>query len=226
MTYRVWLVAPALIGLAVGCVPGPNNNMIVPTNPFGDGRKVETPTPHEASKVTEQSAINVVRVGQKILAANPGLKLQPQFILVGRPDEEIFHREKDILITEGLAQKCQSEAQLAAVLCHELGKMVSEREGVERFRLRADDRSPPVDVPVGNDYHGVLGAADNTHQIELARYEQERKNRRSKPEDLARAYLIKAGYKASDLTDVGPLLRAADRNASVEKQMTGKFMAR
>jgi hypothetical protein len=77
---------------------------------------------------------------------------------------------------------------------------------------------PPMEVPIGN--AGLFTAMDGVHQVELARYEQQRPKRVPPPEPqaLARVYLEKAGYATAELDHVSPLLRTAARNYVVEKQ--------
>lgn len=219
-----------LVLLVVGCVPGPTTNTtLVPTNPFPSGKLPSLPDTPATTEETKQEGVRVARVGQKVLSANPQLAVQPRFTLIGVSGTEIFHRGNDeVFVTQGLAQKCKTEGQLAAVLCQELGKMVSEQEAARSFLPANTDLGPPTDVPVGNDYHEGSGASDGTRLMELGKYEQERKRRRGQeaapPDTLARTYLRKAGFPATDLTEVAPLLRAAQDSAALEKQFNGQLL--
>jgi hypothetical protein len=181
-------------------------------------------------------ATRVDSLGRQILAANPQLGLSDpktgavvQFTTIGgdrgtNPNAaEVFHRGMNLVfITEGLVNQCGTDAQLAAVLCNELGKMVAEKEVRSGA---AADHTPPAEVP----FRDVVGAgftADQTHQAELARYDQERKRRRPgagppDPRLLAQTFLTKAGYAATDLAAVGPLLQAAEANTTFQKQLAG-----
>src|SRR5262249_14844483 len=127
----------------------------------------------------------------------------------------------EILITEKLARQCRTEGQLAAVLCFELGRVVSERAGAAAV---VPDRGPPPDVPVGKDYGGAVGPPPATRLMGLAKYERKRERQKNAapppPADLARQYLQKAGYPAADFDAVAPLLRAAEGHTSLEKQLT------
>jgi predicted Zn-dependent protease len=223
MTGRIWLLGIVLLGSCVGCVPGPTQNTtLVPGNPFissAAGTKIQT---QELSAEGKAESIRVARVGQQILAANPQIPIKPQFLTVGESAPEIFHRGgQDVIITESLASKCKTDGQLAAVLCHELGKQVTEREALQRFMPRSGN-GPPADVPVGNDYHGGFSAEDGTRMMELGKYEEDLKRRRAEsisPDTLAKIYLQKAGQPPELLAEVAPLLRAADQNATLEKQL-------
>ena len=73
-------------------------------------------------------------------------------------------------MTEGLARQCQSDGQLAALICFELGRMIAEREA---SRGGTDpDTLPPLETTVGNDVRGTFGDVDGMHVYEMTRYEQ------------------------------------------------------
>jgi hypothetical protein len=171
-------------------------------------------------------AAKVDTIGHQIVQANAQLGLKPTFATLGAPQPEIFHRSKDaVIITEALAKQCTTDGQLAAVLCHELGVMVAEREALAGPRARVPDLPPPIQVAVGNDLGGSIGAPDQLHRAEMGRYEKERHEREAAavppdPTVLARAYLVKAGFVASDLDAVAPLLRAAAENRTFAKQVS------
>jgi hypothetical protein len=172
---------------------------------------------------SEEAAVKVAEVGRKVVAANPGLGLRPAFTTLGvTTHEELFHKgDSEVLITEKLARGCQTEGQLAALLCYELGRMASERAALA---AAVSDPGPPPDVPVGKDSGGVFGAPDATRLAELAKYEKRRKALEAPKtapaaNDLARVYLKRAGYDPADLDAVGPLLRTAERHSALEKQL-------
>jgi hypothetical protein len=215
-----------LLAAAGGCLPE-SNLPIVKENPF------LTQSPQTALRAfhapaTEAVALRVNSLGQKILQANPDVPVRPAFQAIGSPQPEIFHRETSIIfISEGLANKCLTEAQLAAVLCLQLGKMMSQREAQVALKARRPDRDPPVSMPVGPDSGGTFGSADGVHLAELGKFQQGRRPHIGPPppppdpKALARMYLSRAGYQAADLEAVGPLLREADRNNLLEKQLGG-----
>ncbi len=65
----------------------------------------------------------MLQVGSQILTSNPTLGVRPVFTTIGALSEEIFHQDdKAVFITEGLVRECRTDGQLAAVLCHELGR--------------------------------------------------------------------------------------------------------
>jgi len=166
-------------------------------------------------------------VGRQVLTANPQLGMRPLFRTIGAPQAEVFHRgTTEIDVTEGLVKQCGTDGQLAAVLCTELGKMVAEREALAGARARTPEREPPMDVRIGNDYAGPAGSPDQTHLAELGKYDRERRRAVAPPppppdpQSLANTYLTKAGFPATDLDAVAPLLKLAAEHSTFEKQMT------
>ncbi len=220
----LWL---PLAGLTAGCFTTDAPLMLVTANPFGT--PLPTPPLAKASfaPAPVEAAARVDTLGRKILAANPQLGVRPLFRTIGAPQPEIFHVGTSAIdLTEGLVNQCLTEAQLAAVLCHELGKMIAEREELAGPEVRAPERLPPIEVRIGNDNAGSFGPPDQTHLAELARFERERRQRALQaalpppnPQTLARIYLTKAGYSEGALEAVAPLLQAAAENNSFAKQL-------
>jgi hypothetical protein len=214
-----------LVMASSGCLPGESIDLVSP-NPFGTVPSAQLALQvRELSRAAEQVGKRVEEIGLKVTNANPGIGLRPVFITIGSPGVEVFHRgANEVYVSEGLVRQCQTEGQLAAVLCAELSKMVSEREALASPGLRLADRGPSADVPVGADYGGAFGPADGTRLAELAK--QDRLRHRPgdptppppAPEVLARTYLTRAGYAASELDDVARLLRAAEDNGALERQ--------
>src|SRR5262249_38297307 len=139
---------------------------------------------------------------------------------------ELFHQgTSEIDITEGLAKRCATDGQLTALLAHELGKMVVERETLAGPQARTPERPLPMDVPVGSDNMGSFGAPDQTRLAELGKYEREQHRPGNRPPPLpdvkvlSRGYLTKAGYPESDLEAVQQLLQAAADNTTLAKQL-------
>ena len=189
--------------------------------------ELTSPPPATAPASTEAAA-RVDAVGRSITAANPQAGVDTRSLLfhtIGAPQPEVFHRGTgDIYVTEGLVRQCMTDGQLAAVLCTELGKLVSEREALTPAAVRRPDRSPPIDTGIGRDA-GWGVAPDQTRLRELADYERDRKQRTQAvappdPAALARMYLVRAGYHDADLQAAAPLLQQAQSNAGLETQMT------
>jgi hypothetical protein len=212
-----------LLALA-GCVS--HGTETVPSNPFGNPSATSTPPKTAAAyaPATPEVSMRADCIGRKILAANPELGLKPLFATIGDPKPEIFHQGTTIVYsTSGLVGMCKTDGELAALLSHELGKMVSEREARTASSIRAPAGLPPADIVVGQG--GGYGAPDMTHQAEMARFENKHPRRPLAPPDpryLAQNYLQKAGYPRSEIDTIAPLLDAAEKNYTWEPQITGK----
>jgi hypothetical protein len=226
MTLRVLAACLPLSVLAIGCVEESRSLLVSPaTGPEPVVARALNPT--RQAPATEQVAKRVGLLGLKIVTANAQLGLRPIFITTGAPLPEIFHKGVgalsgcQIVISEGLVKRCVTEGQLAAVLCSELGKVISEREALASPDQRYGEGSPPPDTSVGNDIGGTFGPPDGTRQMELGRLEAARQKHRHcpapKPDVLARQYLKQSDYPATDWEEVQGLLREADGNCVVEK---------
>ncbi|MCS6851429.1 MAG: hypothetical protein NZ700_09720 [Gemmataceae bacterium] len=218
---------PWLALMIMGCVAP--ETPLVPDRPFdGPGRTFLPRRSHFAPATTEAAA-RVDTIGRQIIAANPQTGVRPLFRTIGAPQPELFHQgTSEILITEGLVRLCKTDAELAALLCHELGRMISEREALAGPKTRVPDQPAPFDLRIGNDNGGIQRPADQTDLAERWKLEKSRPRLAPNappppppdPERLARDYLVKAGYAESELDAVKPLLAAAAANHAFEKQLT------
>jgi hypothetical protein len=231
MMARVSLVAIALVLTVSGCISDEKKLTTVSPNAFNGPVRTQSASIKHAPQATEKVSIQVMQLGQKILAANPRMNPKTTFLTLGVPDVEIFHQVQGInsviYITEGLVKQCKTDGELAAVLCQELGKMSSEQIAKARPMRALPDRPPLMTPRVGNDIGGTFGTADGTDQMLLVHYEKEHRSAQQPlppppPESLARGYLQTAGFNPKDLETVTPLLRKADQNNSLEQSMTGK----
>jgi hypothetical protein len=245
-----------LASMLAGCLAPESGTQLVPDDPFGvapapagvrqaaySPSAQPTGGPRPAVSVysngyapaqSVQAAARVDSLGRQIIGANPDAGLRPMFVAIGGTPPEIFHVETSkVFITEGLIAKCKTDGQLAAMLCAELGQMVAEREAKADPQTRAPERLPPMEVPIGNDGFGSMGSADQTHLAELAKFQRERRRPATAPAPLppdprvlANRYLTKAGFAASDLDSVAPLLTEAGQHNTFEKQFTAPGPAR
>jgi hypothetical protein len=209
-----------------GCSWDESDTSLVSSDPFKSASGVLERSQASFRPSSLEAAARVDTLGRKIVNANPQLGIQPLFRTIGAPQPEVFHQgTTEVDITEGLVIQCKSEAELAAVLCNELGRMVAEREAIAGPKLRVPEREPPQDVRIGSDSAGSFGTADQTHLAELAKFDR-RRDRSSTPlappdpQFLARSYLVKAGYAEKDLDSVTPLLQAAANNTTFERQFS------
>jgi hypothetical protein len=223
---------PLLLVLPLFCaacvdfeMPGQRTEQVTP---FFDG----TQTPVRAAKVNmpgadESICIRVDAVGRKVIAANPQIGMQPHFAAFGSPTPEMFHVDRKVVcVTDGLVKKLTSEADLAAALSYELGRMVAEREARVKQDLKTAPVRPPMQMQVGN--AGQMNEQDMSAAVEMARYDQAVQDakkaaliKRPDPELLARDYLEKAGFQRTDYDRIQPVLAEAAKNASLERQVRG-----
>jgi hypothetical protein len=212
--------------LAPGCVSDDGPTALVAANPFAHRPPAGPRVKASYTAAPVDVAIRVDGLGRKILAANRQIGVRPLFTAVGDPRPEIFHKAtSEIVITTGLVEQCKTEGQLAAVLCNELGKMISEREALAGSPVPARLPPPPLELRVGNDNPGLVGSQDEMYKLQRAKfdknYDRPRATLPPDPQVLARGYLTKAGYPAADLQAAAPLLQAAENNGSLENTMTG-----
>lgn len=179
-----------------------------------------------APAAEDSICIRVDAVGRKVLAANP-IGMQPLFATFQSSTPEIFHvDQKMVCITDGLVKQLPSEADLAAALSYELARMVAEREARVKNDLKQAEIRAPIQLPIGEN-GGQPSAADMASTVEMARYEKKRQAIRQpaavrvNPETLARDYLKSAGYDRTELDRVLPLLQAAEKNFTIERQVKG-----
>jgi hypothetical protein len=229
MTARVLPSTVVLVVALAGCVSDEKKLTTVSSSPFGQPGRTQTASFKQAPQATQKVALRVNEIGQKLLRGNTRLNQQVAFLTLGVPQQEIFHQsQRDssaIYITEGLANECKTDGELAALLAQELAKMTVEQMAKARPARALADRAPLMSPRVGNDIGGNFGDAGGTEQMILARYEKDRQQARQPPPSpdlLAGGYLQSAGFNPGDLATVRPLLRKAEQNNSLEQQMTGK----
>src|SRR5215475_8281952 len=93
-----------------------------------------------------ESEFRVLQLKDKLLNDNPTVTLRIYTKVIGAADPEVFHvGMTQVYVTEGLVKQC-NDAQLAAVLANEMGKMISERERSIADSIRAPDPLPPIQV--------------------------------------------------------------------------------
>jgi hypothetical protein len=217
--------------VVAGCWPNDKpNQMIVQPGPLYPAPQLPA-FKKSYAPAAESASLRVQEMTKRILAANPQIGMRPVVLTVGSTTDqeqvEIFHRGTgQIVITEGLVKLCTTDRFLAAVLCLEMGKMVSEREAIAGVRSREPEMDPPEELRIGNDAGGTFGPPDGVRMLDAARYDKSRRRPGSppppppEPATLARIYLAKAGFHEGDLDDTQPIIRKAEANIQLERQMT------
>jgi hypothetical protein len=176
-----------------------------------------------------ETAERVETLGRRIITQNTFTGIEPLFHTVGVPETVLFHRgPEELFISEGLVKQCKTEAELAAVLCSELGQMMAEKKAARR--IGADrDSFPEVGVPTSS---GLAGGTfdDPARTAERAYQEKQRAKEAAArepadPAKLARDLMRGAGFDPAELDRVAPLLKQSDRGAAIKKQMSGSAPA-
>lgn len=198
---------------------------LVPANPFGSQPEGNAVVQANFSPADAKVAMRVDAVGRKVLEANPRIDPRPLFATIRHPKAEVFHQgDRLVYVTEGLVALCKTDAELAAVLSRELAEMVAARESRPVLPAPGADLPPPVQVRIGHD--DPLGAVDRTSLAELAKFEKskERGKKPATPADvpaLAQGFLEAAGFRKEDLERAQPILRQAEQNVALERQIKG-----
>ncbi len=181
--------------------------------------------PKNPPKASLPVAERVEVLSRKIMVQNTFTGIEPLIFTVGVKESVLFHRgTEELFISEGLVAKCKTEAELAAVLCAELGQMVAEKRAAKKVGRDVD--------PIRDAGHGgspVLGGGtpvDSGRQAELAMHEKRypRSNNGTEATDAdktARELLKGAGFDPADLDGVEHLLKQSDRGEKLRKQMGG-----
>lgn len=208
----------------VGCVTTDSSTTAVPGSVFGFAPMPTSDTKVNYASPSLEIAGRVDAMGTRIRQANPQIPFQPLFRTIGSPQPEIFHRgAAEILITEGLAKECKTDAQLAAVLSMELAKMVSEKMAETPNGIVRDD--PPIELRVGNDGGGSFGDADQLRRAEMLKYQKQERQRMRQaatqvdPKNLAVVILQKSGFTPADLDSANSILSEAAENRTLAKQL-------
>lgn len=173
------------------------------------------------------AAARVDQIGRQVLAANPFAASDVSFQAVGADDPAIFHRDPhSVFITDKLVDLCKTDAELAAVLCSELGKMVAERRNAARMGLP----EPIYDVPTAPNSMEANGiAADQLRLAELGMFERKfpKKNVEkirdevTDPRKIAVDLYKTAGYDEKDYGRADPILQAVKNDSPIVRQLSG-----
>jgi hypothetical protein len=223
------LLRRGLVGLSVaavaGCVTeGPDRGTF--KNPFAS----EKPTPPFGPAGSAPIATRVHAIGTSIVAANKAdfAGTKPVFFTMGDKEPMLFHRaDGGIVITEGLVEKCATDEELAAVLCHELGQFAAKY--AERNPGRSADHDLPPAPILTHDVVGGGAGPDRTREAEAALMSRgnPRSNNQARrpgpdPKTLATNFYARAGHKAEDFDRVADLVKTAEDNADGREVMRGR----
>lgn len=191
--------------------------------------RVITPPPKDVPKATLAVAERVETLGRKIIAQNTFTGIEPLFMTFGVPESVLFHRgSEQLCISQGLVEKCSTDAELAAVLCAELGQMIAEKRAAKATGHDVDP-IPDANFGAGPLFPGGT-AFDAGQQANLAYHEKQHPRGAPRPDPVdatnsARDLLKNAGYSPAELDRVEGLLKQSDRGEKLRKQMGGSAPA-
>jgi hypothetical protein len=186
-------------------------------------KPVEVPDAREPSLA---AAARVDQVGRQILSANLFCGVDTSFQVVGHRDSLLFHRgQESLFISDSLVDRCKTDEELAAVLCHELGRMIAEK----RTAARMGYAEPLMDVTHSN--NGEIGGitGDQFRLAELAAIERRTpkkvvdrvRSETTDPRKIARELLQTTGFDVSHSDRVEPMLQGLNKNRGIVNQLDG-----
>lgn len=187
--------------------------------PVGDNwKKVKTPGNPKLPADHLETSERVAMLGNQIISQNAFTGLEPSFFLIDVPESVLFHRgTNDVFISKGLVKQCKSEAQLAAVLCTELGQMMAEKRGLRKTG-NDKDSIPESALPGGSLAGGM--PVDLGREAEVAFRERSQKKESESVAKLSRDLLTGAGFDAAEFDKVAPLVKQSERGTALRKQMS------
>lgn len=207
------------LGLA-GCAKDGRDGFAL-RNPFQADRG---PDPNTLPPASTLAATRVTAVGSAVVAKNKdALDAKPVFFTMGIREVEISHDKSGmVFLSEGLVERCPTDTELAAAICHELGKMAAEQAP------KAGDRES-LAPRLSRDVVGGTYEPDMTRLAEEAKFDRRSPRGQSRardprpdPRTLAENLFVKAGYKADDLARMDQLLREAEDNADRRASERGR----
>jgi hypothetical protein len=185
--------------------------------------RVVTAPPKDVPAASLAAAQRVDELGRKLVAQNTFIGIEPLFMAIGVKESVLFHiGTEQLVISEGLVEKCGSDAELAAVLCSELGQMVAEKRTAKALG-REVDPIPDAGYGGGSVFPGGT-AYDAGQQANLAYHERKYPRGGGKPDPVdatntARELLRGSGYSPAELDRVEGLLKQSERGEQLRKQM-------
>lgn len=177
-----------------------------------NGVPLQTPDPAAIAPASLHTAERVQALGQRIVAQNPFTGLQPLFHTLGIRESVLFHRGPDeLFISEGLADRCGSEEQLAAVLCSELGRMILEKRSARAHGVALESVKEVVG-PSPLDTGEVVSA-----EVKSLPATSPPGTADGHAQDLLRG----AGFEGAELARVSDLLAGVNRRFTLGRQIAG-----
>jgi hypothetical protein len=221
MRLRRFAIVPFFAIFANGCMTDEMGRDIF-KDPFKSERAFD---PNSAPSPSSTAATRLHTVGSEVVAKNQSsIGMKPVFFAIGFPEPMVFHQgSSEIIVSEGLIDRCTTEAELAAVISNELAKMVASREEKGGPGTAPRNTELPPAPRLTSDVAGSSNAPDMTRLAEEAYASKppvpRNRGPRPVPTSLARNYLTTAGFDADELTRMGDLIKQAEDNADKREVM-------
>lgn len=172
------------------------------------------------------AAARVDQVGRQILAANIFCGVDTSFQTIGNDEPLLFHRGyESIFISDALVNRCTTDEELAVVLCHELGQMISEKRNAARMGYS----EPMINITQTN--NGEMGGitGDQFRLAELAAIEKRTPKKvvdrvlseTTDPRKIARDLYKTTGLDESKYASGEVHLRGLNKQHEVIQQLEG-----
>ncbi len=227
---RLVVLAAAAALLSTGCT---HDGLSSLRTPLGDASELPgkpvagTKLPKGMPQPSPQLAERVEVVGWKIIEQNTFTGLDPsnmRFMTLGVKENVLFHRgTEELIISEGLIEKCKNDSELAAVLCAEMGKMVAEKRAAKSVQGKekpvADDTFGAGSLSGSNPYDAGKLASRAFHDRDQARDAVAKAA--ADANAVARDLLKGSGFSPAEMDRVEPLLKPTERGEKIRKQMGG-----
>ncbi|OWK34574.1 hypothetical protein [Fimbriiglobus ruber] len=218
MARLAWIGVAAVAAATAGCLDWNSDRTALKNKP------VEVPQITDAAVAV---SARVDQIGRQLLLQTPFVGIEPTFHAFGKPEPEIFHPDANgVFVSEGLISRCKSDAEVAAVLATELGKMAAERRIADRMKI-----PDPLNTVQGSGNISPGGISSDQTQLGVqAVFDRPLKptgriNRPVPAEDvreIALELMKSAGFDAKALDAVAPLLQEAAKNHGVADQFGGR----
>jgi hypothetical protein len=214
---RMLLLAAGL-GLVVGCVH--DGEWTVERMLGWDGP--EAWKKGKVSVASVQVAERVETLGRRIIAQNTFTGLDPLFMTINPSETVLFHRGTEQLwISEKLVKMCHSDAELAALLCTELGRMMAEKRLAQKVG-RDKESIPDVVSPTGSAVDVFQTGTIASREMPIVPGGRDvGRGQSTDPATLARELLRGVGFDPAEFDKVAPLLKLAEGGETIRKQIVG-----
>lgn len=207
----LWLVCSLVLA-----VPGFGQNCDLPLPPAKEaiifspqqeeqaGAVISEQVEVETEVVGDQELLaNLRRIGDRLAQSLPAGSLKPQWFIIESPAVNAFTSPGGrIYVTRKLIAFTQSEEELAGVLAHELGHVVTREPAVQLSRLWTTvlkKNSPGSAAEIESDYHRILDLYRTNPRALKVRPENDLDAGQRTADQIAAYLLARADYSPSSL---------------------------